>query len=200
MLLILEEARQVTLSTLNSYADSDGKKWFKVGISMLLNDGRIAPALAKTVNFMRANSSAECITLDETMENINLEFFPVGAQNSSNARIFRSVILSHFSLSKEKNSKAGTIDKEFSGRLVLEFKTTVAMFEAGMWALENYAGDVMMIIGKAQPELPMEPVADNPDSQEARNERIEEDEKRDEVAAPADAPKARGRKKKEAGN
>ena len=199
-MVIKDESRQVNIAGLSPYKDTDGKKWFRMKIDMLLRgEDRVSPPLLKLVDVMREDGEVDSVSVGEEVSNVQLEFYPVGAANSSTARRFESVVLSSFELSKEKSTKSGTIEKEFSGRLILSFKTAVPMMEAGVWALEAFGNDCMMLITNSQGELNLGDPAD-PDSQAARNNRILEEEKKDsEAPGPAAKPK-RTRKPKGATN
>lgn len=172
--------------------NNEGQKLVTVSLTMAEAKGAIRGALSEAVACMKANDSLDGINCDEEMESVAL-LFSSPATPEKIDKGFEITNLFGFSLAREKTTQSGTLNSEKSGRIEVDFRFTVPLIEGGVWAVNNYSNDLLLTIEKSQGELPLAPAEDNPDSQEARNNRVTEAEGED---SPADNTKPKRSHKK----
>ena len=184
MVLAQKKQLQVRLAGFKSKIDKEGMKRLTVDVTLVETKGALRGELTRAVEVLQENPSLDGLTCDEKMEGIRLEFAsPVTPGTLT--QVFESTNLSSFTVGRERSTDAGTIEKQTSGRITVDFKFSPRVGEAGLWALENVGDELLMSIEKAQGELPLDTADEGPDSQTARNQRIEEAEAAD---AGEDAP------------
>ena len=188
---------QVRLAGFKSKLDKEGCKRLTIEMSLTETKEAVQDELAQAIEVLQENASLDGLTCDEKMEGVRLEFASP-AKPSAVTQIFESTNLSSFVVSRERSQEAGSIEKETSGRITVDFKFSPRVTEGGQWALYNFGDDLLMSIEKMQRELPLESAGDNPDSQESRNELITEAEKEDARLAPKGKAKKGGKKKAKA--
>lgn len=188
MMLTIKKQLDVRLSSFRAKLNSEGAKLGTAGLTMEATKTVLKGALAEAAAMMRDNSSLDVIRCDEDMKSVRLEFASPAARPKVPAQVFEVTNLSGFTLEREKATEAGTLNKEKSGRIMVNFKFTIPLLTGGEWAVRNFGDDLIMNIEKAQGEMfeegkeAAEP-AEGENSQEARNERIEEGEQADTKAA-----------------
>jgi hypothetical protein len=161
--------------------------------------GKVSTAMLSRYRFMGEDADIPKIPSDDKMESVQLEFTSIGSQEIQKSIPITE--LADFNLSREKSTQSGTLKKEKSGRIVLSFTFSAQMMLLAGWVEEHYGNLLNVTVEKAQEELKLEgggeasEAASNPDSQDARNERILDEEKKDKPAAPSEKRK-RGRPKK----
>ena len=181
-MLTLKKQLWVRLSSFRAKLNSEGAKWGAMGLTLEATKDVLRGSLAEAAAMMRDNSSLDVIGCDEDMKSVRLEFASPAAPKQ--AQIFEVTNLSGFTLEREKATEAGTLNKEKSGRIMVNFKFTVPLLQGGEWAVRNFGDDLIMSIEQAQGEMfeegkeDAEP-AEGEDSQPARNKRIKEGEKED---------------------
>ena len=68
-MVIKDESRQVNIAGLSPYKDTDGKKWFRMKIDMLLRgEDRVSPPLLKLVDVMREDGEVDSVSVGEKRE------------------------------------------------------------------------------------------------------------------------------------
>jgi hypothetical protein len=184
----------VRLTRFQPKVDKEGLKRVTVGLRLTETKGAVQGELSRAVEMLKENSTLDGTSCDETMEGVRLEFSsPV--RPDSVTKVFEATNLFKFDIGRERSQEAGSIEKETSGRIAVDFKFTATLVESWQWGGENFGDDLVMTIEKAQGELLPDP-EENPDSQEARNLRIINEEA--EQAEKVTKKKGRGKKSKKA--
>lgn len=193
---------EVRIVKFTAKLDSEGGKWYKVGLSLLLGDSAAVVLQAQgaaALKLMGQNAKLDEVIIDDQMESVRLEFSPVSGQEPD--KIISSTELFDFVLSRETATQAGTLKKEKSGRIALDFSFNAPMMTIANWIEERFGNMVQLKIEKAQTELALQSEApaepDDPDSQEARNLRIINDEAKQAEEISAGGKEKKSRKKKD---
>ena len=194
--LMLATKRQlaVRLVGFKPGVDREGLKRVTVSLTLTEIKGSVRGELSRAVDMLKENSTLGDTPCDETMDGVRLEFSsPV--MPDAVTKVFETTNLFKFKVGRERSQAAGSIEKETSGRIAVDFKFTATLIESWQWGGENFGDDLVMTIEKAQGELLPDP-EENPYSQEARNLLIINEEA--EQAAKVTKKKARGKKGKKA--
>ena len=175
-MMVTDTQLPVRLSKVHLKLDSEGGKWGTFNLRMKIDDpGILQKPLLQGYELMKSDTAFDELTTEQKMDGVQLEF-----QNGAGAgekTIFEPKELFGFTFNRESSTQAGTLKKD-RGAVELEFRFTVGLAVAGVWALQNFGNDILVTIFKTQAELDLgDPT--NPDSQAARNARIVEGEAQD---------------------
>ena len=212
-MLAIDKLLRARLSKIQWKLDAEGGKWVTFTLTMKPEaEDDLKTPLVSWYRQMISDTSANEFKTEQKMEYVQLEF-----QNGAGTGPVTTFVpkeLFGFQLNRESSTQAGTLKKDRGAGVEVEFRFTVGLAkESGVWGQNSFGNDVTMTIYKTQgsllPEEPepapvQEPL--DPDSQEARNQRIIDEEQKD-AAKPvepisADEPvkekSKRGRPKKKA--
>lgn len=186
-MLTIKKQLAVRLTGVQFKLDADGAKWATMRLTLTVIKGALQNGLLKAAQSMTDEASMDKVNCGEEMKSVRLEFASPATESS--IQVFEVTNLFDFSLEREKTTQAGTLNSEASGRITVDFKFTVPLIQSYRWAGENYQDDLLMTIQKAQGEMFEEGQGaaespDSPDSQPARNKRIEEGIAEDAVKPP----------------
>lgn len=180
---MLKEDRRirVRVSNFSPKLDSEAKKWYKVTLGLILDEAgmsAISTPFLKVLQLMKLDASTETVSRDDEMKSMRIELYAI--EGAKAKKIIECADVFEFEFSREKNTKAGTLKKERSGQIVLQFRFTCRMSEVSGWIEEVYGNLIDVELTKAQGQLATEPAEDEgPDSQAARNKRILAEETKD---------------------
>ena len=153
---------------------TEGQKLAVLGLRYIVDGTKGAVgAIADAARLMKDQQTVGPISVDEEMKGMRLEL--QAGTGRGPAQIVAVTDLRDFQVSRETATQSGTLKKEKSGRLTVDFSFAAPLVEIGHWATDNYGDDVTMTIAKAQGELDLQ----EPDSQASRNKRIVDGEKAD---------------------
>ena len=193
-MLTTKKRLQVRLSGFKSKIDKEGMKRLTIDMSLVETKGAMRGELASAVEMLVENPTLDGTACSEKMEGVRLTFSSPATPETIN-QVFESTNLFGFTIGRERSQEAGSIEKETSGRITVEFKFSPRVSEGGSWALANVGDELLMAIEKAQGELPLEPADEDPDSQEARNLRIINEEAADAKEISGKKPRVKKAKK-----
>jgi hypothetical protein len=197
-MLAMNTQLNVRLGKVRLKTDSEGGKWATLVLTMKL-DGKasLKPPLLQAYKLMTEDTALDAITTEQKLVNVRV-LFQAGSSTGA-VRQFDPKELTGFTLNRETATQAGTMKKDRGTGVELDFGFTVPLDDAGAWAVKNFGDDLLMTLEQLQGELPLEESA--PDSQDARNQRIIDDEGAEapEATFGEPVPLVEGNKKKKAG-
>jgi len=197
-MLAMNTQLSVRLGKVRLKTDSEGGKWATLVLTMKL-DGKasLKPPLLQAYKLMTEDTALDAITTEQKLVNIRVQF--QAGSGTGSVRLFNPKELTGFTLNRETATQAGTIKRDRGTGVELEFAFTVPLDDAGAWAVKNFGDDLLMQLEQLQGELPLEDAA--PESQDARNQRIidEEGSAPEAPEEPAAQPGLKGKEKKKTG-